>query len=296
MRAHGRLGRDAPAVRRGPRRRGLSDRHGAPGAPGDRRLPLPAMPPVRHLQHAPVRVDRRRSLHRPTAPRDCRTRMLPPEQASALLDAAGRPDLAAVVTAAARSYLTLDEPTYYADNMRTLERSYLRGRTPQEGSGFGGNEIEWRMARHHISEGIGAGGTFLDVGCANGLLMESIAAWCSERDVRVEPYGVDYAPGLVDLARRRLPRWADRIWLGNAIDWIPPDGRRFDYVHILLDCVPRARSADLIRHHLQRTVRRGGGRLLVSDYAADVRHCALSAAHTLAALGFECCGESAGDA
>jgi len=223
-------------------------------------------------------------------------RLLPPEQASALLDAAGRPALATVVTAAARSYLTLDEPTYYADNMRTLERSYLRGRTPQEGSGFGGNEIEWRMARHHISEGIGAGGTFLDVGCANGLLMESIAAWCSERDVRVEPYGVDYAPGLVDLARRRLPQWADRIWLGNAIDWIPPDGRRFDYVHILLDCVPRARSADLIRHHLQRTVRRGGGRLLVSDYAADVRHGALSAAHTLAALGFECCGESAGDA
>ena len=56
---------------------------------------------------------------------------------------------------------------------------------------------------------------------------------------------------------------------GNAVDWRPPGGRRFDYVHILLDCVPRSRRADLIRHHLTRTVAPGTGRLLVSDYAAD---------------------------
>jgi len=193
-----------------------------------------------------------------------------------------------VVVAAAHSYTTLDEQAYYADNLRTLERSYLRGRTPQEGSGFGGDEREWGLARRHITDGVTGDGTFLDVGCANGLLMESVASWCAERGLRIEPYGVDIAPGLVELARQRLPRWADRIWLGNAIDWVPAAGIRFDYVHILLDCVPAARRADLIRHHLSCTLRRGG-RLLVSDYT-------LSAAETVTALGLACSGESTGDA
>jgi len=94
--------------------------------------------------------------------------------------------------------------------VRTLERSCLRGQTPQEGSGFGGGGQAWRQARHRITEAITAAGTFLDAGCANGLLMESVATWCAERGLAVEPYGTDLAPGLVDLARRRLPHWADR--------------------------------------------------------------------------------------
>src|SRR5215470_11807265 len=177
------------------------------------------------------------------------------ENAAARLRQAGRGELAAAVTAAARSYRTLDDETYYADSLRTLERSYLRSATPQEGSGFGGDDRAWRLARYHITEGITAAGTFLDVGCANGLLMESVVAWCAERGLAVEPYGVDLAPRLVELARQRLPHWADRIWTGNAIDWIPPGGRRFDYVHVELDCVPTRRHGALIRHHLANTVR-----------------------------------------
>jgi hypothetical protein len=37
----------------------------------------------------------------------------------------------------------------------------------------------------------------------------------------VEPYGVDISPALAELARRRLPRWADRIWTGQPS---PPPG------------------------------------------------------------------------
>src|SRR2546429_4259793 len=123
---------------------------------------------------------------------------------------------------AARSYRTLDEQAFYADNRRTLEPAYLRGTTPRQASGFGGDEREWEQARRHITEGIAGHGTFLDVGCANGLLMESVAAWCAERGLAVEPYGVDISPALAELARRRLPRWAGRIWTGNAVDWQPP--------------------------------------------------------------------------
>jgi len=49
---------------------------------------------------------------------------------------------------------------------------------------------------------------------------------------------------------------------------VPPPGRRFDYVHLLLDCVPQQRRSDLIRHHLASTVRPGTGRVLVSNYSA----------------------------
>jgi hypothetical protein len=116
--------------------------------------------------------------------------------------------------------------------------------------------------------------------------MESVVAWCAERGLTVEPYGIDLAPGLVQLAQRRLPRWADRIWLGNAIDWMPPDGQRFDYVHVLLDCVPQRRRADLIRHQLASTIRPGTGRLLVSNYAAAPSMGSPAAAWTLQSLGF----------
>ena len=119
--------------------------------------------------------------------------------------------------------------------------------------------------------------------------MESVAAWPSSRTVST--YRLHFA----ELARRRLPRWvADRIWVGNAIDWLPPPACAFDYVHILLDSAPRARRAGLIRHHLDRTVRPGTGRLLVSDYAADRAAGHLDAAETLSSLGFRCAGQTSG--
>jgi hypothetical protein len=37
-----------------------------------------------------------------------------------------------------------------------------------------------------------------------------------------EPYGVDISPALAELARRRLPQWHGRIWIGNADEWRPP--------------------------------------------------------------------------
>jgi hypothetical protein len=111
-----------------------------------------------------------------------------------------------------------------------FERAYLRTDDPRAQSGFHGSAERWEAARRPIVEAIDCNGTFLDVGCANGLLMESVVAW-SDHDL--EPYGLDFAPGLVELARRRLPRWADRIWLGDVATWTPPF--RFEFVHTRIE-------------------------------------------------------------
>jgi len=65
-------------------------------------------------------------------------------------------------------------------------------------------------------------------------------------------------------------------------------------VHILLDCVPRGRRADLIRHHLAHTVRPGTGRLLVSDYATDPATGHPAAPETARSLGFRVAGQTSG--
>jgi SAM-dependent methyltransferase len=215
-----------------------------------------------------------------------------PARIAAALVAAGKPVQARAVRDAARSVAGQSDQDYYADNRRLLEPAYLRAGTPQAGSGFGGDPARWRARREMIVDGIHRDGSFLDLGCANGLLMESVREWAAERGYRIEPYGVDLAPGLVALARSRLPHWADRIEVGNAIDYRPASQRRFTFVHALLDLVPTGRRADLLRHALRMLVE-PGGRLLVSHYQGD-GGTDLTAAEHLRALGFPVSGHSAG--
>lgn len=208
---------------------------------------------------------------------DALARTLPPEPGRAVRDAAA-------------SYRNQDDASYYADNLRLLEPAYLRGSTAAAGSGFGGSAEDWRRLREPLVDGIDRDGTFLDVGCANGLLMDSVRRWAAERGLRIEPYGVDLAPRLVELARRRYPAWTGRLVVGNAIDHVPADGRRTTFVHVLLDLVPSARRAELVRHALDALVE-PGGRLLVSHYV-DPCGTQPHAAQELAALGVAVAGRA----
>ncbi|HET6952176.1 MAG TPA: class I SAM-dependent methyltransferase [Acidimicrobiales bacterium] len=174
---------------------------------------------------------------------------------------------AALIGEALADHAALPPETWFRDGTRSMERAYLRGTTPEQQSGFGRGAAAWRAARLEVADAVAGSGTFLDVGCANGHLGASVAAWCGERGLRVEPYGIDLAPGLVALARRRLPQWADRFWVGNALDWVHPGGRRFDAVHTLLDCVPSGLARAMLGHALAALVA-PGGRLVVSHYAA----------------------------
>jgi SAM-dependent methyltransferase len=164
--------------------------------------------------------------------------------------------------AAAHSRGTIDDGQWFRGMAEIFEALYLNGDNPRAQSGFGGDEARWEAGRRPITRAIDRDGTFLDVGCASGYLMESIVRWSPHR---IEPYGLELAPAIADLARGRLPQWADRIFVGNVLTWEPP--RRFDFVRTELVYVPESRQKDLVTRLLG-DVAAPGGRLIVCGYGS----------------------------
>lgn len=120
------------------------------------------------------------------------------------------------------------------------------------------------------ARGIDRDGTFLDIGCASGYLMETLTVWTAEDGHTIEPYGLDISPALATLARSRLSHWADRIVAGDALAWRPPNGLRFDFARTELVYVPEDRQRDYVAHLLASVVS-PGGRLLVCSYGSSRR-------------------------
>ena len=87
--------------------------------------------------------------------------------------------------------------------------------------------------------------------------------WCAAKGIRIEPYGLDIVPELAALARSRLARWAERIFVGNALTWTPP--LHFDFVRTNLVYVPPRRRRDLVER-LMRDIVAEDGRLIVGVY------------------------------
>ena len=161
-----------------------------------------------------------------------------------------------------------DERTYYEVTRDVLERAYLEAEDPRGGSGFRGDEARWERARRPIASAINRNGTLLDVGCANGLLMESLVDWTSKDGYEIEPYGLDLIPSLAALARERLPQWSDRIFVGNVMTWGPPP--RFDFVRTELEYAPSNRRRNMAERLLNEYLV-PGGRLILCSYGSS-RH------------------------
>jgi SAM-dependent methyltransferase len=157
----------------------------------------------------------------------------------------------------------IDEERWFKEGAAVITPAYLAGDNPRAQSGHSGDEAHWEQARSLIVDAIDRSGTFLDIGCASGHLMECVQRWAAKRGFIVEPYGLDIAPELAELARNRLPQWADRIFVGNALYWESP--MRFDFVRTGLEYVPSRRQRDLV-NHLLREVVAPGGRLIVGTY------------------------------
>ncbi len=174
-----------------------------------------------------------------------------------------------------------------------LEESYLGAGNPRGQSGFRGDEARWERAQHPIVQAVDRDGAFLDVGCANGLLMESLATWAWEDGYKIEPYGLDLIDSLAALARRRLPQWTDCIFTGNVMDWQPPF--RFDFVRTELEYAPPHRRQALVERLLREFVV-PGGRVIVCSYGSSRRPApkAEPVGEILRGWGYEVAGQAEG--
>jgi 2-polyprenyl-3-methyl-5-hydroxy-6-metoxy-1,4-benzoquinol methylase len=181
----------------------------------------------------------------------------------------------------------LDDASWHRAMAALIVPAYLASPSPQGGSGHTGTAEEWEHSRGIVADALDRDGAFLDVGCANGLLMESVARWGRARGLAIEPYGLDIAPELAALARRRMPAWADRIFVDNALGWRPP--RRFEFVRTGLEYVPEPRRRALVAWLLAEVVA-PGGRLIIGKYNEEIQRHAVE--QQLMAWGFAIAGRA----
>jgi SAM-dependent methyltransferase len=156
---------------------------------------------------------------------------------------------------------------WFEAQKQVFETAYLAGALPWQQSGFGlrtpRSAQDWEALRRPIADCIESPGTFLDIGCANGYLLQCILRWTQERGIQVTPYGLDFSEKIIALAQARLPRYASHLFVGNAWDWQPP--MTFDYVNTTLDYVPHELHEAFVNRLLERYLHTGG-HLRVVEY------------------------------
>ncbi len=155
---------------------------------------------------------------------------------------------------------------WFQESFKVYEAAYLSHEEPWRQSGMSGPEERWVALRKPVADCIDRSGSFLDIGCANGYLIECVLRWTAERGLAVDPYGLDISAPLVELARQRLPRYTDHLFVGNSFEWVPP--RRFDFVRTELVYVPGEYEKAYVERLLERYLN-PGGRLLVANYIED---------------------------
>jgi len=163
-----------------------------------------------------------------------------------------------------------------------LADAYLADDDPRWQSGFDGDERSWREARSLVLLAAPTSGTFLDVGCANGYLLQSLASWAPERGQDLDLYGLELNPDLAATAVSRLPDLAANIFTGNVSDWAPP--QRFDCVRVGLEYVPHGEEVALLQR-IARDLLTESGRLLAGPINDDAVSATLTAFHQAAMSG-----------
>jgi SAM-dependent methyltransferase len=181
-------------------------------------------------------------------------------------------------------------PDDFIADLEATAAAYLTHSDPIRQSGFGGGALRWRAEREPILDAVERSGTLIDIGCANGYLLECLEGWATARGLRIDPFGLDISPALVERARARFPGREDHFHVGNAWTWEP--ARRFDFVYSLYDCVPEAYLEDYIRGLLAR-VAAPGGRVILGAYGSRTRNLpAFDVAAVMQTMGLTVAGQT----
>jgi SAM-dependent methyltransferase len=159
-------------------------------------------------------------------------------------------------------------PEEFTSELAAQALSYLSHSDPMLQSGFGGGPERWRQEREPILDAVNRSGAFIDIGCANGYLLQCLIDWGRGRNLALTPYGVDFSPELIALARQRFRGFESNFFVGNARSWTPP--RRFDFVYSLYDNVPADYLGSYVEHLLHEVVA-PHGRLILGAYGSRTR-------------------------
>ena len=156
-----------------------------------------------------------------------------------------------------------EENEWFAALKNKLEQSYIRHSEPWKQSGFFISKEAWEKCRRPIADCIEESGTFLDIGCANGYLLECLLEWTGKKGIRIIPYGLDLFPRLIDLAKKRLPEYEGNFYIGNGWNWNNPI--QFDYVRTETVYVPECLQKSYIERIINLYLKERG-KLLVAEY------------------------------
>ena len=160
----------------------------------------------------------------------------------------------------------ISEELWFSLRRDATEDAHLPAENPRMQSGHSGDEARWHFTRVlMVLEAIHKDGTFLDVGCANGYLIECVQRLVEGSWLSVAFYGLDISEGLIELARNRLLEHPERFFCANAATWTPD--RRFDFVHAHeISYAPRNREHEFLEHLLNDYLN-PGGRLIIGPWA-----------------------------
>jgi len=162
-------------------------------------------------------------------------------------------------------YVPSDAPRdIYFDTLREAVSEYYLAdpSNPYQQSGRSSGAVRWEQTRRCLVQAIHRSGDFLDIGCANGLLLETLIAWAAEAGFTLRPHGLDFVPELVELARNKFPDHRESFIFANAFYWAP--ARQYDFVRTNLEYVPQPDWIEFI--HRQYAAVAPGGRLIVCYY------------------------------